>query len=315
MSSITSMSSKLEEDYKALKNEFVTLLRFLIDHQSYQSITENREAIFDLLRKVMKFQRSLEQNMYTIEQLTLKNSDVLSRLKLATDGIIKKLITEETIVTVPVYNLSLGTYIKHDCTGVIPALKRATRNNKGLDDSKSECDRAQYVFSDLFPEIMDVQEDLNLIMSLFIVPNEKKLELKNQLLTVGFQGVTESLEEAESNLESGHRKDCISRYRDAIEFFVARIGEKETNSATSKKFSIDLHKLVAIGIIDDEIRQIIQASYSYTSMKGSHKYTDKTLSLDDCSLAQEETYSSIDILLRQYTKWIDGKKETNNRPN
>ncbi len=63
-------------------------------------------------------------------------------------------------------------------------------------------------------------------------PIEKKTALKHQLVIDDYEEVAVSLEEAESNVEAEHFKDCVSRCRDAVEIFVASMREKETGQKT-----------------------------------------------------------------------------------
>ena len=127
--------------------------------------------------------------------------------------------------------------------------------------------------------------------------------MKDNLVSKNFEEVAISLEEAESNAEIGHYKDCVSRCRDAIEIFVSLIKEKELGEKTEKHFSTDLAKISKYGIYDDAIKRLAQGVYSFLSLKGSHKYDEEKVTVYDAETALQESYSLLGMLLKRYSEY------------
>jgi hypothetical protein len=154
--------------------------------------------------------------------------------------------------------------------------------------------------------LVEFEEELRLIGALTTYPIEKKITLKQTLVLNGFTEVAVSLEEAESNVEAEHFKDSVSRCRDAIEIFVASARERETGEKTEKHFSTDLAKIVNAGVFDESVQKLAQGVYSFTSLKGSHKYDASKITVYDAETALEQTYSLVEMLVKRY---LQPKKE------
>ena len=147
----------------------------------------------------------------------------------------------------------------------------------------------------LRPILIEFEEELRLISALTTYPIEKKNQLKNQLIANDFQEVAISLEEAETNVESEHFKDCVGRCRDAIEIFISTIREKEIGEKTDKHFSTDLGKIAKIEVFDEATQRLAQGIYSFLSLKGSHKYEAEKVTVYDAETSLNETYVIITI--------------------
>lgn len=160
--------------------------------------------------------------------------------------------------------------------------------------------------------MIELEEEFRLIGALTTYPIEKKTALKSQLVIYDLVEVAISLEEAESNVEVEHFKDCISRCRDAIESFIAFVREKETGEKTEKHFATDLGKLVKAEIFDEGVQKLAQGVYSFTSLKGSHKYDESRVTVYDAETALKETYSLLEMLLRKYEE-LKKTKQTKNQ--
>ena len=161
----------------------------------------------------------------------------------------------------------------------------------------------------LSPILIEFEEELRLIAALTTYPIEKKTLLKNQLIANDFQEVAISLEEAETNVESEHFKDCVSRCRDAVEIFVAAIREKETGEKTEKHFSTDLGKIAKIEVFDEATQRLVQGIYSFLSLKGSHKYEAENVTVYDAETSLKETYSLIEMFLKKFSDYKKNKKK------
>jgi hypothetical protein len=132
------------------------------------------------------------------------------------------------------------------------------------------------------------------------------------LVINNFEETAISLEEAESNLEIEHFKDCVSRCRDAIEIFVASIREKETGEKTNKHFATDLGKLSKIAVFDEASQKLAQGLYSFLSLKGSHKYDSKKVEIYDAETSLKETYSLIEMLMEKLVEFEGVKEKSKN---
>jgi uncharacterized protein (UPF0332 family) len=148
-------------------------------------------------------------------------------------------------------------------------------------------------------------EDVRLIYALRIYPIEEKMALKSELTDYNFGEVTKCLDEAETNLAEKHYKDCIDRCREAMEKAVALIlvAEKKT---PSKSFSTDVGTLVGTGIIDREIKKLVEATYSYMSEVGAHGRGGE-LSLADAHYTVKEAYMRIDVLMKKFRTYLGTK--------
>jgi len=132
--------------------------------------------------------------------------------------------------------------------------------------------------------------------------------LKHQLVITDFEEVAVSLEEAESNVEAEHFKDCLSRCRDAIEIFIASVREKETGEKTDRHFATDLGKITKIGVFDVATQRLAQGIYSFLSVKGSHKYDAKKVTVYDAETSLKEAYSLLEMLLKRYSDFKKVRK-------
>jgi hypothetical protein len=106
-------------------------------------------------------------------------------------------------------------------------------------------------------------------------------------------------------VEAEHFRDVVSRCRDAVEIFIASTREKETGEKTERHFASDLGKLVKLEIFDKATGRLAQGNYSFLSLKGSHKYDAKKVTIYDAETALGTTYSLIEMLLKKY---LDLKK-------
>ena len=115
-----------------------------------------------------------------------------------------------------------------------------------------------------------------------------------------------ALKRPETNVEDEHFRDCVSRCRDAVEIFISLIKEKETGEKTEKHFASDLSKIVKHEIFDDAIKRLAHGVYSFLSLKGSHKYDEKKVTVHDAETALQQTYSLLEMLLKVHS---DFKKQ------
>jgi hypothetical protein len=193
--------------------------------------------------------------------------------------------------------------------GVIPHLRSShSLFLHNVEAYTTECFCAYFGFRSLRSSLIELEEELRLVGALTTYPIERKIELKKELVMNGFEEVAVSLEEAESNVEAEHFKDCVSRCRDAIEMFVASVREKETGQKTDKHFATDLAKIVNIGIFDEGTQKLAQGVYSFTSLKGSHKYDTSKVTIYDAETALKESYSLLEMLVKRYLELLKVKK-------
>ena len=303
MSSIELMISEIDEEYHEILKEFEKRLEKNLFY-GFKAISED-EILF-LLRKTMKFQRKIEITLESVTRLAEKTK-YISRLQEIVNKIYYILSTEKRIDTIRLwfYDNSPSTGINEDVHGVIFEINKSHEEflHDNLTNYRRSCYRAYFSFKLLYTDLIEMQEELRLVGALSTYPIEKKIGIKENLVSKNFEEVAISLEEAESNVEIEHFKDCVSRCRDAVEIFVSLVKEKELGEKTEKHFSIDLAKITKYGIYDDAINRLAQGIYSFLGLKGSHKYDEKKVTIYDAETALQETYSLLDMLLKRYFEY------------
>ena len=293
MSSIESIISEIEKDY----DEILKTFEKHIIHDSFYGFGEiSEEEILKLLRKTMNFQRKIEYFVSSTLKLAEKIG-LAERLQKIADKVISRLTSDVSKFG----SVSFSTIV-FSIRGVSPLLRKAHASllSKNSLNARRLCYCACLGFKLLHSDLIELEEELRLIGALAAFPISQKIVLKHQLVIDGFEEVAVSLEEAESNVEEEHFKDCVSRCRDAIEIFIASIREKETGEKTERHFATDLAKLVKVGIFDEGDRRLAQGVYSFLSLKGSHKYEPKRVTIYDAETALKETYSLLEMLLKKY---------------
>jgi len=307
MSSIESMVSEIEEDYHRILKSFESYVDPTEGYYRFKKISENE--LLKLLRDVMNFQRKLEYFIEFTIRLS-KNTEYTKRLREIADKLLNKLSNVKEIDTVGFWHYqSAGSYQdEFNIVGVIPELKQSHKDflHNNETSSRRSCYCAYFGFKSLSSNLIEMEEELRLIGALTTYPIEKKTRLKHQLVINDFEEVAVSLEEAESNVESEHFKDSVSRCRDAVEILIAFVREQETGEKTERHFATDLAKIVKIGVFDEGTQKLAQGIYSFLSLKGSHKYDAKKVTVYDAETALKETYSLIEMLLKKY---LDLKKD------
>jgi hypothetical protein len=311
MSSIESMISEIESDYEQILESFET-------HLSQETVLRfkdmTEEYVLKLLRRMMNFQKKLEYFVTSTLRLTSKTRYNTDRLKEIRDRVLARLESNTAFETVKFYSGSFMSYEEIEVLGIIPLLESSHRyllkENKGR--SQRLCYCGYFGFKLMRSDLIELEEELRLISALTTYPIENKLKLKNQLVMHEFEEVAVSLEEAESNIENEHFKDSVSRCRDALEIFVAFIRERETGEKTDKHFATDLGKIVKIEVFDEAIQRLAQGVYSFLSIKGSHKYDAKKVTIYDAETSLNETYSLLEMLLQKYLDLKKTKKKIKN---
>lgn len=302
------MISEIEHDYEQILKSFE-------DNRTNENVFRFKEIsekeLLSLLRNIMSFQRKLEYFIDLTFRLTDK-TQYTERLEEIADRLLDRLTSVDA--KYGAVNFDSGNFWeKLPLSGVISHLKSSHEHLvKGNDIFRRLCYCAYLGFKLLKSDLVEVEEELRLIGALTTYPIEKKLKLKNQLVMNEFEEVAISLEEAESNIENEHFKDSVSRCRDAVEIFVAFIRERETGEKTDKHFATDLGKIVKIEVFDEAIQRLAQGVYSFLSIKGSHKYDAKKVTIYDAETSLNETYSLLEMLLQKYLNLKKAKKKIQN---
>lgn len=309
LSSVESMISEIEEDYDRILKSFET-------HLSEENVLRfkktTEEYVLKLLRRTMSFQRKLEYFVSSTLGLA-KKSGCAKRLGSIWSSVFNRLYSDdEKFDEVKFFYESAYFDTKLAVHGTIPLLRLSHRyllqgNEK---DAQRLCFCGYFGFKLLRSDLIELEEELRLIGALTTYPIEKKMKLKHQLVINDFEEVAVSLEEAESNAETEHFKDCVSRCRDAIEVLIASVRENETGEKTERRFATDLGKLVKIAVFDVGVQRLAQGVYSFLSLKGSHKYDAKKVSVYDAETSLKETYSLLEMLLKKYSDFKKTKRET-----
>jgi hypothetical protein len=310
MSSIQSLISGIEEDYRKVLGMFESCV---IEDKYYRFKEITEDYLLGLLREVMGFQRRIEEALASVQGIAEKTG-YSKRLDTIAEDIFVRLETEKKIDTVLFRYYEDTNYgnqtVTQDFAGVIKELKSSCHNFLHGDNLKYRrgCFVAYFGFKSLQSSLIELEEELRHIGALTTYPIEKQVRLKQELVVNGFEEVAVSLEEAESNVEIDHFKDCVSRCRDAIEIFVAFVREKETGEKTDKHFATDLAKIGKVGVFDEGTQKLAQGVYSFTSLKGSHKYDASKVTVYDAETAMKESYSLLEMLLRRYVELTKSKK-------
>ena len=300
------MISEIEEDYNKILKKFES---HLSNENAYRFKELSEEYLLKLLRDVMNFQRKLEYFIESTYRLA-KEVALVKRLEEIADKLLKKLSADEIENVVKFYSPGYG-YNEYMVKGVISRLQDSHKKLLYGDtsDSKRFCYCSYFAFKLLQSDLIEIEEEMRLIGALTAYPIEKKTKLKHQLVINDFEEVAVSLEEAESNVETEHFKDCVSRCRDAIEIFVSLVRENETGEKTERHFAADLGKLVKIEVFDVGVQRLAQGVYSFLSLKGSHKYDAKKVSVYDAETSLKETYSLLEMLLNKYSDFKKQEKK------
>jgi hypothetical protein len=299
MSSIESMISEIEEDYDEIIKEFEAYVDMGVEYYHFKEITGGK--VLELTRNVMRFQRKIEYFLEQIRRLST-NVEFTKRISSITDSVLRVLSSNEEIDSVRI------SYTTYDFSGVVTELREARSQllRGNTDSCRIRCYCAYFSLKLLRPSLIEMEEEMRLIGALSTYPIEKKLKLKHQLVIGDFEEVAVSLDEAETNVESQHFKDCVSRCRDAVEIFVAFVREEKTGEKTERHFSSDLGKLMKLEVFDQGTDRLAQGVYSFLSLKGSHKYDAAKVTVYDAETALKETYSLLEMLLKKYR---DRKKD------
>jgi hypothetical protein len=302
------MVLEIEEDYNKILMDFEGNLLDNADRErqyyGFKQISE--QVLLGLLRNIMNFQRKIEYSIETTLKLFSKTG-YAERLKKIGNDLFDRLCNDKkTFDYLPFpYSDHLSVY------GVIPLLKLA--HNQLLKNdymhSRRNCFGAYHGLRLLKSSLIELEEELRLIGALTTYPIEKKTILKNRLVANDFEQVAVSLEEAETNAESEHFKDCVSRCRDAVEILIASIREKETGEKTEKHFAADLGKIAKIEVFDEATQKLAQGVYSFLSLKGSHKYDAAKVTVYDAETSLKETYSLIEMLLKKLSDYKKSKEK------
>jgi hypothetical protein len=293
MSSIESMVIELDEHCKRI----LLLFESKIDEKDprYKTKQLTEDEIKELLREVSRFHRRINYILHQVEKLIGNKADYAERGRGVGIAIsdeeyrqlagIEKEELEERLQPMKTLNKISSQIINKLTTGkqmgyvtfyeygpIEKVIKGAVANLKDSfyeheSSNSSDARRSFYcaykAFKEIVPDLIDFQEELRYVSLITSYPISKKIEIKRQLLEEGFEQTVISLEEAESNAEEEHFRDCISRCRDAIEITVATIREKETEEKTEKRFIVDLKRVKDRGVFDEGLERLASGIYSF----------------------------------------------------
>ncbi len=304
----------LDNDYKQLAKSFEEWLHSLEDKSIVINTFQN--SLHKLFSEALTFQRKLEYDLKITDDYA-KKTDYYKRLRDKMQCTLKVLTSNQTVARIPWIAIPYVNYLDSaapkeiQTKGVIPTLKDAIEclfkhDFQAIQKAQLLSFIAYYTFNTSRLDVEEIKADLRLVNWLTISSFDSKIRLKNNLSSQDFKGVVISLDQAELNLKEAylheeHRKDCIHQCRDALEHFVATARINIAKEGTENKFSFDLKKLMEIGMLDEETKTLTNGVYSFCSSdKGSHKFRNEKVSIDDCLEAMQETYLILEILLGRY---------------
>lgn len=154
---------------------------------------------------------------------------------------------------------------------------------------------------DMEPLLLQLFSDLRLMSSLISFPSDQRIRIKDELIRLDFSKAAGYLDTAEQHILSSppRPKNALSNCRLAIESVIYQLIQMN-EMKPEKQFSVDLSLLSGKHpeLIDDAMKKVIQATFSYLSQKGSHSYTDvEPKDLNDVEFGLEQTYRVLDNLL------------------
>jgi hypothetical protein len=304
----------IDDDYKNLAKSFEKWIKSLEGTSVIVNAFQN--DLDELFSEVSCFQRKLEYDIKITDDYA-KKTTYYKRLTNRIQNTLNLLTSNQTVVKIPGIAIPYVDFLdpkapkEVSTKGVIPTLRDASEclvrhEFQAIAKARLLSFAAYYTFKTAKLDIEEIKADLRLVNWLTISSFDSKIRLKNNLSSQDFKGVVISLDQAELNLKEAylheeHRKDCIHQCRDALEHFIATARINITNEGTENKFSFDLEKLMEIGMLDEETKTLTNGVYSFCSSdKGSHKFRNEKVSIDDCLEAMQETHLILEILLKRY---------------
>jgi hypothetical protein len=304
----------IDNDYQQLAKSFEQWLHCLEDTSFVINTFQNK--LDNLFSEALSFQRKLEYDIKITDDYA-KKTNYYKRLRDKMQRTLNLLTSNQTVVRIPWIAIPYVDYLdpaapkEVQTKGVIPTLREANECLLRHDFQAFEKARllsfiGYYTFTTAKLDVQEMIADLRLVNWLTTYSFDRKTTLKNNLSSKDFKGVVISLDQAELNLKEAylheeHRKDCIHQCRDALEHFVATARMNLAGEATENKFSLDLRKLVEIGMLDEETKTLANGVYCFCSSdKGSHKFRNEKVAIDDCLETMQETYLILEILMGRY---------------
>ena len=294
--------SSIEDQISAIEDEYLTAYRQLSKTVEYAERTRHYAGetnyatmpyVTSTLKTIVSFQRKLE----LLYEDTNKLRD--DKTKFYIDRCEQNLDTIRKLLQGDYYNVDI---VRRFRAGL------SKRGAYELIDSKNYGDASSKVLT-VRSLMYEIFEDVRLVYALRIYPIEEKIALKSMLTDFQFIDVVKCLDDADVNLADKHFKDNIDRLREALEKTVSSILVSE-GKTPSPSFSANIGTLSGLGIINKEIKRLVEATYSYLSEVGVHGRTKKP-TLGDANYSMKETYMRIDILLKKYRKYTKKQdKET-----
>ncbi len=168
-----------------------------------------------------------------------------------------------------------------------------------------------YVLEDMEPILIELFSDLRLMSGLISFPSDHRTAIKDELIKSGFSKAAGFLDTAEQHMFSAppRPKDALSNCRLAIESVIYQLLQNKALKI-EKQFSVDLALLSSKHpeLVDDALKKVMQAIFSYLSQKGSHSYADvEPKDLNDVEFGLEQTYRVLDNLLLKLDEQISPK--------
>jgi hypothetical protein len=160
------------------------------------------------------------------------------------------------------------------------------------------------ILNEIDLDLVELYSDIRLMTELMIFPLEQRTKLKDSLVQVGFKEAVAYLENAEQHLveKTPKLKDCLSNCRLAIESVVYKI-LAEAGGKPVNRFSIDLIETSKItpALIDEATKKMLQATYDYLSIKGSHIFSEvNQKDMAEVEFGLDQTYRIVSHILNRY---------------
>jgi len=291
------MISEIQTEYTDLQM-LVTLKRTQTDSYHKKSLpVDDAKEIFE---KIVRFQRFLESKQFQLKVYT--GAAFFDRASQKLNEILKLVNSPDTLKTFDKNYKEddflkqkgvAGSFIYYDyIEGLVSEARELVLRSKSESITAQERSLAgmSAILDDIELHLVEFYYDVRLMSELMMFPVEQRMKLKGILANAGFKDSVAYIETAEQNLTAipaspAHLKDALSNCRLSLEAMIYDI-LKSQGIVPTNRFSVDLAELGKKNsrLIDEPTKGMIQQTYSYLSVKGSHVFSN----VDEKNMSEAE---------------------------